>query len=267
MARSGAIVREVGTTNRTRTDDYRAAINENTRLILKVHPSNFRISGFTETPGVAKLANLARERGIPLYEDLGSGCMVDLKPFGVDEPVVADSIKAGAHVVSFSGDKLLGGPQAGIIAGEPELIGRIRKNPLFRALRVDKLTYHALESNFRRLLFCQWDQIPALRMITMRAERIRIRAERMANQLMGWEVDVRPGLSIIGGGSTPEQALPTWLISLTVPDLHQLEEELRLGDPAVVGRIEDGRLVLDLRTVFEEEEEELIAALNQARSK
>lgn len=267
MVRSGAILREVGTTNRTRVEDYRAAINENTRLILKVHPSNFRISGFTETPGVAKLAALARERGIPLYEDLGSGCMVDLKPFGVEEPVVADSIKAGAHVVSFSGDKLLGGPQAGIIAGEPELITRIRRNPMFRALRVDKLTYHALESNFRRLLFCQWDQIPALRMITMRAERIRVRAERVSHQLMGWDVEVRPGLSIIGGGSTPEQALPTWLLSLSVPDPVRFEEELRLGDPAVVGRIEDDRLVLDLRTVFESEEDELIEALNQARSR
>jgi L-seryl-tRNA(Ser) seleniumtransferase len=267
MARSGAILREIGTTNRTRISDYRDAINEKTRLILKVHPSNFRISGFTEAPGVAKLASLAREHGIPLYEDLGSGCMVDLKPFGVDEPVVGDSIKAGVHLVSFSGDKLLGGPQAGIIAGEPDLLARIRRNPMFRALRVDKLTYHALESNFRRLLFCQWDQIPALRMITMRAERIRVRAERVCNQLMGWDVDVRPGLSIIGGGSTPEQALPTWLLSIGVPDPESFEEELRQGTPAVVGRIEDNRLVLDVRTVFENEEEELIEALIQARSK
>jgi L-seryl-tRNA(Ser) seleniumtransferase len=185
----------------------------------------------------------------------------------VDEPVVGDSLKAGVHLVSFSGDKLLGGPQAGIIAGEPELITRIRKNPLFRALRVDKLTYQTLEANLRRLLFCHWDEIPALRMITMRAERIRVRAERMSNQLIGWDVDVRPGLSIIGGGSTPEQALPTWLLTIGVPDPVQFEEELRLGTPAVVGRMEDDRLVLDLRTVFEEEEEELIGALNQARSR
>jgi L-seryl-tRNA(Ser) seleniumtransferase len=267
MAKSGAVLREVGTTNRTRLDDYRNAIHDNTRLILKVHPSNFRISGFTEAPAVGKLAALARERGIPLYEDLGSGCMVDLKPYGVDEPVVGDSLKAGVHLVSFSGDKLLGGPQAGIIAGEPELITRIRKNPLFRALRVDKLTYQTLEANLRRLLFCHWDEIPALRMITMRAERIRVRAERMSNQLIGWDVDVRPGLSIIGGGSTPEQALPTWLLTIGVPDPVQFEEELRLGTPAVVGRMEDDRLVLDLRTVFEEEEEELIGALNQARSR
>jgi L-seryl-tRNA(Ser) seleniumtransferase len=267
MVRSGAILREVGTTNRTRLDDYRDAINEKTRLIMKVHPSNFRISGFTESPGIAKLAALARERGIPLYEDLGSGCMVDLKPFGVDEPVVAESVKAGVHLVSFSGDKLLGGPQAGIIAGEADLLARIRKNPMFRAMRVDKLTYHALEANFRRLLFCQWKEIPALRMITMQAERIRVRAERVANQLIGWDVDVRPGVSIIGGGSTPEQALPTWLISVAVPDPVRFEEELRLGDPAVVGRMEDDRLVFDLRTVFDHEEQELIEALNQARSR
>ena len=267
MARAGAIVREVGTTNRTRLDDYRSAINERTRLILKVHPSNFRISGFTESTGIAKLAALARDHHIPLYEDLGSGCMVDLKPFGIDEPVVSDSIKAGVPLVSFSGDKLLGGPQAGIIAGEPELIARLRRNPMFRALRVDKLIYHALEATFRRLLFCRWDEIPALNMVTTQSEAIRARAERIAAQLLGWDADVRPGLSIIGGGSTPEQALPTWLISIGVEDPAQFQDELRLGNPAVVARIEDERLVLDMRTVYESEEEELMEALAQARSK
>ena len=267
MVRSGAILREVGTTNRTRIDDYRAAISERTRLILKVHPSNFRISGFTETPGITKLAALAREHNIPMYEDLGSGCMVDLKPFGIDEPVVAESIKAGVHLVSFSGDKLLGGPQAGIIAGEPDLLARVRKNPMFRALRVDKLIYQALEGTFRRLLFCRWDEIPALSMVTMQSERIRVRAERIATQLHGWDVDVRPGVSLIGGGSTPDQALPTWLISIGIADTVQFEDELRLGHPAVVGRIEDGRFALDMRTVYESEEEELVEALAQARSR
>jgi L-seryl-tRNA(Ser) seleniumtransferase len=267
MARAGAILREVGTTNRTRLDDYRGAINERTRLILKVHPSNFRISGFTESPGIAKLAALAREHDIPLYEDLGSGCMIDLKPFGVDEPVVSDSVKAGVHLVSFSGDKLLGGPQAGIVAGEPELIAKLRRNPMFRALRVDKLTYHALEATFRSLLFCRWDEIPALSMVAMSSERIRVRAEKIAARLIGWDVDVRPGLSIIGGGSTPEQALPTWLISIGGPDAIHLQDDLRLGDPAVIARMEDDRLVFDLRTVYESEEEELIEALAQARSR
>ena len=267
MARSGAILREVGTTNRTRLDDYQNAINERTRLIMKVHPSNFRISGFTESPSVAKLAALARDRGVPLYEDLGSGCLVDLKPFGLDEPVVADSIQAGVNVVSFSGDKLLGGPQAGLIAGEPELVSRIRRNPMFRAMRVDKLTYRSLEETLRRLLFCRWEQIPALRMITMSAESIRARAERLVARMAGWDADVRPGLSIIGGGSTPEQALPTWLVCIGGYEATHLEEELRQGDPAVVGRIEDDRLVFDLRTVFEPEEEELLEALYQARSR
>jgi L-seryl-tRNA(Ser) seleniumtransferase len=267
MARAGVILREVGTTNRTRIEDYRGAINDRTRLILKVHPSNFRMSGFTESPLLAKLAELAQHHSLPLYEDLGSGCMVDLKPFGIDEPVVSESIRAGVHVVSFSGDKLLGGPQAGIIAGEPELISRIRKNPLFRAFRVDKLIYQSLEATLRRLLFKEWDGIPALRMIATNVETIRIRAERMAAELLDWDVDVRTGFSVIGGGSTPEQVLPTWLLSIGVPDPEKLEQELRLGTPAVVGRIEDDRLILDLRTVFEHEEEELREALVQARSR
>ena len=156
--------------------------------------------------------------------------MVDLKPFGIEEPLVSESIAAGVNVVSFSGDKLLGGPQAGIIAGEPELISRIRKNPLFRALRVDKLIYHELESTFRNLLFSRWEEIPALRMIVMKSERIRGRAERIAAELVDWDVEVRPGLSVIGGGSTPEQSLPTWLLSIGVPDALELEEQLRLGD-------------------------------------
>ena len=162
MTRAGAILREVGTTNRTRIDDYRQALTDRTRLILKVHPSNFRMSGFTESPTLSALAALAREHHLPLYEDLGSGCIVDLRPFGLDEPLVSDSIKAGVNVVSFSGDKLLGGPQAGIIAGRAELISRIRKNPLFRALRVDKLIYRQLESTLQHLLFRRWDKIPAL---------------------------------------------------------------------------------------------------------
>ena len=267
MERSGAILREVGTTNRTRIDDYRNAINDRTRLIMKVHPSNFRISGFTAAPRMAELSTLSREKNIPLYEDLGSGCLVDLKPFGVEEPVVSDSLKAGASLVSFSGDKLLGGPQAGIIAGEPELVATLRKNPMFRALRVDKLTYRALEGAFRRLLLARWEEIPVLRMIMMPLDGIRIRAERLATQLSEWNVEIRPGQSIIGGGSTPEQALPTWLLTVAMPDTVRFEEELRLGTPAVVGRIEDDCLVLDLRTVLESEEEELLAALVQARSR
>ena len=264
MARSGAILHEVGTTNRTRIDDYRNAITERTRLLMRVHPSNFHISGFTSRPGLSDLAELARERGIPLYEDLGSGCLLDLGPWGIGEPVVADSLAAGVNLVSFSGDKLLGGPQAGIIAGEASLVQRCRRNPMFRALRCDKLVYAAMESALRHTLFCQWEQIPALRMISLTTERLRERAEAFAEAL--GDADVHSGKSVIGGGSTPDQALPTWLVTLG-GHVVEIERELRNGDPAVVARIEDGRLVLDLRTVFEEEEPQLLEAVRRARGK
>ena len=179
MSRSGALIREVGTTNRTRIEDYRDAITERTRLLFRVHPSNFRITGFTERPALSELAALGRERGLPVYEDLGSGCVTDLSAFGIDEPVVSDSLKAGASLVSFSGDKLLGGPQAGILAGNPDLVARLRRNPLFRALRLDKLIYQALETTLRHLLMERWDAVPALAMIRQPAAEIRDRAEAL----------------------------------------------------------------------------------------
>jgi L-seryl-tRNA(Ser) seleniumtransferase len=264
MARSGATLREVGTTNRTRVEDYRDAISERTRLILRVHPSNFHVTGFTSRPKLSELADLAKERGIRLYEDLGSGCLVDLRPWGITEPVVADSLQAGVSVVSFSGDKLLGGPQAGIIAGDPDLVARCRRNPMFRALRCDKLAYCALEAALRHTLFCQWDRIPALRMISMPAERIRERAENFCARADGLHAQVIPGLSVIGGGATPEQALPTWLVAITTEDVVALERVLRTATPPVIARIEEGRLVIDLRTVFEEEEPELLGCLRAA---
>ena len=170
MSASGAQLREVGSTNRTHIDDYRGAINARTRLLMRVHPSNFRIDGFTSKPRLDELAALAQERGLPFYEDLGSGCVVDLKPFGISEPRVEESFSAGVNLVSFSGDKLLGGPQAGILAGDAGLVERLRKNPLFRALRIDKLITQALETGLRHLLFERWEQIPALRMIRLTAE-------------------------------------------------------------------------------------------------
>jgi L-seryl-tRNA(Ser) seleniumtransferase len=262
MARSGAVLREVGTTNRTQIDDYRAAINDRTRLLLRVHPSNFRMSGFTARVELRELTALGRERGLPVYEDLGSGCVVDLRPFGIDEPLVSDSLKAGADLVSFSGDKLLGGPQAGILAGQPEILARLRRNPLFRALRLDKLICQALESTLRNLLLERWDAVPALAMIRQTAGEIRTRAERLVARVPGIRAEVVPGSSVIGGGSTPEQAIPTWLIAIACPDLVAAEARLRAGDPPVVARIEDDRLMLDLRTVFPEEEAELAAALS-----
>jgi L-seryl-tRNA(Ser) seleniumtransferase len=260
MARSGATLREVGTTNRTNIADYRAAINDRTKLLMHVHPSNFRISGFTARPELRELAALGRERGILVYEDLGSGCVIDLREFGIDEPLVSGSLAAGADLVSFSGDKLLGGPQAGLLAGKPEIVARLRRNPLFRALRLDKVIYQALENTLRNLVLEQWDHVPALAMIRQSAGQIRARAEAVAAQLSG--AAVRAGSSVIGGGSTPEQSLPTWVIAITCANVVEAERHLRASDPPVIARVEDGKLILDLRTVLAEEEVELTRALD-----
>lgn len=260
MERSGAILREVGTTNRTNLEDYRAAINANTRLILRVHPSNFHINGFTGKPALKDLAALAAQHGIPLYEDLGSGCLVDLRLYGITEPLVSESLAAGAGLVTFSCDKLLGGPQAGILAGDAGLVERIRRNPMFRALRVDKLILQALEATLRAILFERYDQIPALRMLSLSAEAIRERAERFRAMLGQVKTELLPGDSVAGGGSTPDQSLPTWLIAVD-GNAVQLERSLRHGCPPVIARIVDDRLVLDLRTVLPEQEHALAAAL------
>jgi L-seryl-tRNA(Ser) seleniumtransferase len=265
MQRSGAVLCEVGATNRTSVADYRAAISDRTRLLLRVHPSNFRIEGFTARPALEELVALGRERGIPVYEDLGSGCVVDLRPFGIHEPLITDSLQAGADLVSFSGDKLLGGPQAGILAGKPEMVTRLRGNPMFRALRLDKMIYQALETTLRHLLLEQWDQVPALRMIRLSAAEIRERAERLLNSLQarqpGFKAELTPGESVIGGGATPEQSIPTWLIAIECADEGAAQKRLRAHDPPVIARIEEKRLLLDLRTVLPEEEAELAAAL------
>jgi L-seryl-tRNA(Ser) seleniumtransferase len=263
MAESGAALREVGTTNRTRIEDYRAAVNAKTRLLLRVHPSNFRMTGFTERPPLEALAALARETGIPLYEDLGGGCVADYSGQGIEEPSPAASLRAGADLVSFSGDKLLGGPQAGILAGRPDLVTRLRRRPVYRALRLDKLILQALETTLRATLFERWDELPAARMIRMTAEEMRERAERVAAEIEGAEVTA--GESLIGGGTAPGQTLPTWLIAIGGDGLNALERRLREGEPAVVARIEGERLLLDLRTVFPEEERELVEAVKRAR--
>jgi L-seryl-tRNA(Ser) seleniumtransferase len=263
MARSGAVLREIGTTNRTHIDDYRDAIGDRTRLLLRVHPSNFRIEGFTSRVELRDLAALGRERGVPVFEDLGSGCIADLRAFGIDEPLVTESLQAGADLVSFSGDKLLGGPQAGILAGKPEIVARLRRNPLFRALRLDKMIYQALENTLRNLLFERWDHVPAIAMIRQANEQIYHRAEALLSRHPEISAELLPGQSVIGGGATPQQSIPTWLIALH-GDAVELERRLRLGAPPVVGRIEDDRLVLDLRTVFREEEDELAEAVAAA---
>ncbi|HUS06932.1 MAG TPA: L-seryl-tRNA(Sec) selenium transferase [Bryobacteraceae bacterium] len=259
MQRSGALLREVGTTNRTSMADYRAAITDRTRLILRVHPSNFTVHGFTAKPELAELAALASETGIPLYEDLGSGCLVPLGSYGIEEPLVGGSLHAGVHLVSFSTDKLLGGPQSGILAGRPELVARLRRNPMFRALRLDKLITQALETTLRSLLLERYEGIPTLWMLSQTADAIRARAERLLPQLH--KAEIVAGESVIGGGSTPQQSIPTWLIAIQADDAAALAAGLRTGEPPVVARIEDGRLLLDLRTVSPEEEAGLLRAL------
>jgi L-seryl-tRNA(Ser) seleniumtransferase len=271
MAESGAILREIGSTNRTHLADYENAVGEKTRLLLRVHPSNFKITGFTEKPSLQELVALSTRSGIPLVEDLGSGCLVDLSANGVSEPTVRHSIDAGVDIVLFSGDKLLGGPQAGIIAGKKELIARIRRHPLFRALRVDKLTIAALEATLSAYLRAAWDELPALRMMRMTASEIERRGEDflavLRPQLPSGEVEseIADGHSLAGGGSTPSQSLPTKLLRFASVrySATQLEQRLRRGPTTVpvIARVEDDRLIIDLRTVFPEQEALLREAL------
>jgi L-seryl-tRNA(Ser) seleniumtransferase len=261
MASSGARLREVGTTNRTRIEDYAAAFNERTRLILMVHPSNFRIEGFTAKPSRAEVAALGKRLGVPVYEDLGSGCLADLTRFGIEEPRPQDSLAEGVSLVSFSGDKLLGGPQAGILAGDEELIRRLRSNPMYRALRVDKMVYAALETVLRHVLLEQWECIPTLRMLGISRERLNVRAEELVEGLPG--AHLLTGESLIGGGSTPGQAIATWLIAIEC-DAVRADARLRRRPLPVITRIESGCLLIDLRTVSEDDEPELRAALREA---
>jgi L-seryl-tRNA(Ser) seleniumtransferase len=233
-------------------------------LILRVHPSNFHISGFTARPELQELADLGRQTGIPIYEDLGSGCLVNLRSAGVDEPVVADSIAAGINILSFSGDKLLGGPQSGIVSGDAELITRVRRNPMYRALRVDKLIIQSLEWTLREILKQNWSAIPTLRMIFAEEGELRERAERIAAKLNGLSASVEQSASPIGGGSTPDQTLPTWTVQLTVENPNAFESQLRCAPVPVIARIERGKVVLDMRTVADSEEDLLIASVKSA---
>lgn len=261
MAKSGAILREVGTTNRTRIADYDRAINERTRLLLRVHRSNFQITGFTEQPALPELVELGRRRGIPVMEDLGSGALIDLRSLGISgEPGVADSLRAGVDVVTYSGDKLLGGPQAGMLSGRRELIARIRSNPLFRALRVDKLTYAVLEATLLTYVRQDHDAIPALCMLRLPAEEIGRRAEAIKEKLQSagsrLSLEIVDGRSVVGGGAAPAATLPTRLLAVTCERLSadELAGRLRDCDPPIVARVEEGRVLLDLRTVFPEQD-------------
>jgi L-seryl-tRNA(Ser) seleniumtransferase len=266
MSKSQATLREVGTTNRTRIEDYEKAITEKTRLLLRVHRSNFEITGFTEQPDLAGLVELSRKHKIPLMEDLGSGALVDLRAFGVaGEPGVLDSLRAGVDIVTYSGDKLLGGPQAGMLSGRDDLIAKMRANSLFRALRVDKLTYAALEATLLAYIKEDHDAIPALRMMRISRADIAKRAETLAAKMHASSLtaELLDGESVIGGGAAPSATLPTTLIAITAKTLtaDELCARLRAAELPVIARVQDGRVLLDLRTVFPGQDAALARAL------
>jgi L-seryl-tRNA(Ser) seleniumtransferase len=272
LIQSGASLKEVGTTNRTRTSDYERAISENTRLLLKVHPSNYRIVGFTAVPKISELADIARRNNLLLYEDAGSGAMFDLSEYGLtDEPIISQSIVAGADVVTFSGDKLLGGTQSGLIVGRREVIEKIRRHPLYRALRVDKLIYAALEATleeYRKETFLQ--EIPVLKMLSASHAEIMKRTAAFADKLFDrlgenstLKFEIAEGNSVIGGGSAPDVQPITAILSLKHAEMStsKLEQFLRFSNPPVITRIIDDKVLVDLRTVSEIEENELLEIL------
>jgi L-seryl-tRNA(Ser) seleniumtransferase len=255
LARSGARLVEVGTTNRTRAEDYERAVGPDTALLLRVHQSNFRVVGFSERPRLGELAEIARRHELPLVDDLGSGALAAIG----DEPTPAESLRAGADLVCFSGDKLLGGPQAGIVVGRRELVEHLRRHPLQRALRADKLTLAALEGTLVLALDPSTrDEVPILRMLHEPVEAVRARAERLA-ALVGGEVEET--VARVGGGALPLAELPSAACAVEEP----LAERLRLGDPPVVALVRDGRTLLDCRTLSDREVDEVAAAVHVAR--
>ncbi len=273
MTQSGAALVEVGTTNKTHLRDYEQAMTDQTSLLLKVHTSNYKIIGFTAEVPISDLVKLGREKNIPVYEDLGSGVLVDFVKYGViHEPTVRESIGAGADVVTCSGDKLFGGPQAGIIVGRADLISKMKKNPLTRALRIDKLTLAAMEATLR--LYIDEDrairEIPTLRMITMDGELISASAKRLAADInkqcgSGIKATVEDGYSQVGGGALPEENIPTCLVAISTSDIsvNALEESLRQMDPPVLARIQKERLLIDPRTLLAGDSEIIINHLKK----
>lgn len=267
MAGSGTRMVEVGTTNRTHLEDYRRAINDNTRLIMRVHPSNYRIVGFASSPALSELVTVAHEAGLPLYEDAGSGQLNDLRAYGIaDEPVVRATIETGVDVVSFSGDKLLGSAQAGLIVGKHSIVARLRKHPLYRALRSDKLRLAALEAT---LLSHQkelaHEEVPVIEMLALSKTELDQRARDLIRSVGPSEAtfELTDGESTIGGGAGPTSIFPTMLIAISHPKIsaQEIEHHLRTSSPPIIGRISEGRVLLDLRTVFPEETPTLVESL------
>jgi L-seryl-tRNA(Ser) seleniumtransferase len=270
MAQSGVTLVEVGTTNKTYPTDYAQAISENTGLLLKVHTSNYRIVGFTRETTREELVQLGKKHRLPVMEDLGSGCLVDLKQWGINgEPTVQQCIAAGVDLVAFSGDKLLGGPQAGIIAGSKEIIGRLKKHPLTRALRIDKFTVAALEATLKEYINNNAvENIPTLSMLAASLPELRARAGRVAARLeqglgKNAQIAVEEGSAMVGGGALPTVELPGAVIGIKPAAIscHQAAKELRLGKNKVIVRVHDDRLLVELRTVFPRQEENLIEKL------
>ncbi len=272
MAVSGAVLREVGTTNITRISDYEKAICPSTALLLRVHQSNFRIHGFTESASLEDLIALGRKHNVPVVDDIGSGALVDFAQFGLPgEPIAANSIRAGADLILFSGDKLLGGPQAGIIAGRKDLIEKIERDPLMRAVRLDKMTLAALEATLRLYLDAAkaLAEVPVLRLLGIPLAELRRRADRLAECLRavpGVTAHAREDEAFVGGGSLPDRALPTAVVELTASELSdaELARRLRVGKAAVLGRVQGGALLLDLRTVFPGQEDAILNAVREA---
>jgi L-seryl-tRNA(Ser) seleniumtransferase len=265
MAQSGARLVEVGTTNRTYLRDYETASGEETAALMRVHSSNFRVIGFVTSPELTDMARQAHDKGLLLLDDLGSGCLLDTRDFGLlEEPTPQESLRAGADLVLFSGDKLLGGPQAGVMAGRSDLIDTLRRHPLARAVRMDKGSIAGLNAT---LLHYQRGEaltkVPVWRMISARLDEMEARATRLAADI-GHGATVVDGRSMIGGGSLPEESLPSRLVALHAPDVESLARRLRLGTPAVVGRIEHDALLLDPRTVTAQDLEALVAAVRAA---
>jgi len=274
MKSSGAILREVGTTNKTHMADYENAVCGNTGLLLKVHQSNYKISGFTQEVPVPDLVKVGKEFKIPVVSDLGSGCMISLKPYGVhDEPTVQDVIREGADLVTFSGDKLMGGPQAGIIVGRKKLVQKIQKNPMMRAMRIDKMTFAALEATLMQYLDEEkaLKHVPTLRMLTESVDIIKKRAKKILNALKKSisdkaALEVQPDQSRAGGGSLPEADFPTFVVSIRPHNMtvNALEKKLRLGDPPLIARIKEDELLIDARTIQDGEVKTLVNCIIMA---
>ena len=268
MEACGARLKEVGATNKTHLRDYENAICEQTRALMKVHTSNYRIIGFSETPALADLVKLGHSRDLPVIEDLGSGCLLDLNRFGIhDEPTIQDSIRAGVDVVSFSGDKLLGGPQAGIILGKKKYLDILKKHPLNRAVRVDKMTLAALEATLSSYETGSPEEIPVIAMLGAKPEALLRKAEYLAKLLedAGIDTQIIPTEGRVGGGSVPNQILPSYAVAFE-KDVNKLEETLRKGLRPIIGRIHEGRYLLDVRTLMESDFAVIVDAVREAKA-